>query len=265
MKMPYSSLVAIAFALCTARGENLLVNGSFESPGNLAPDSGLVFVDQDKRLTGWTVALPDTNSSVALFHGMYLPQLDFMPVDGEYQLVFNGGNRPAGGIIAQTFDTISGEDYEITFFVGRLGDGPGQVSLTASVTSDKGQQLATLMAVPPPHGYGYRMQLVFKATTARSTLFFTDTSPETISVDIALDDVVVSPLIPEATIRVSQVEICWSSLADRTYQVQYQSQLTTNMWTNLGAPMKGTGASMCTFDPVAADAPPRFYRVVKLP
>ncbi|MFI5224697.1 MAG: hypothetical protein ACHQX3_10760, partial [Nitrospirales bacterium] len=38
---------------------------------------------------------------------------------------------------------------------------------------------------------------------------------------------------PLATIRASQVEVCWNSISNLTYQVQYRSDLTTNLWTSL--------------------------------
>jgi hypothetical protein len=239
-------------------------NGSFELPGGLPADSFVILADGDTTLTGWTISGPNTNSGIAWHNGIKLPELDFLPVDGAYHIVFNGGNRPAGDLIAQTFDTTPGVDYEVTFHVGQLGSGAGQVSLTASVTSSTGQQLASLVATPPAHGYGSRQQLVFGATTERTTLFFTDTSSATVSVDVALDNVAVSPLAPEATIRVSQVEVWWGSLSDRTYQIQYRSDLTTNMWTNLGAPIQGTGSPICVYDSVSSE-PRRFYRIVKLP
>ena len=38
---------------------------------------------------------------------------------------------------------------------------------------------------------------------------------------------------PLVTIRASQVEVCWNSISNLTYQVQYRSDLTTNLWTSL--------------------------------
>ncbi len=235
-------------------------NGSFELPGGIPPNSEVKLAGGDSTLTGWTIA----GQGIDLHNGMSLPELDFLPVDGEYHIVFNGGDRPAGDLIAQTFDTSPGVDYEVTFYVGRLGSGAGQVGLTASVTSSTGQQLGSLVATPPAHGYGNRQQLVFAATTELTTLFFTDTSSATVAVDIALDSVAVLPLAPEATIRVSQVEVCWSPLLNRTYQLQYRSDLTTNIWTNLGAPIQGTDSPICIYDSVGSESR-RFYRVIKLP
>jgi hypothetical protein len=66
---------------------------------------------------------------------------------------------------------------------------------------------------------------------------------------------------PLVTIRASQVEVCWNSVSNLTYQVQYRSDLTTNVWTSLVDCVRSTGSTSCVFDPVVAGQPQRFYRV----
>ena len=67
---------------------------------------------------------------------------------------------------------------------------------------------------------------------------------------------------PTSTIRVSQVEVCWNSVTNLLYQVQYKSALTANEWTNLGPPVTGTGSD-CITDAVTSEQ--RFYRVILAP
>jgi len=67
---------------------------------------------------------------------------------------------------------------------------------------------------------------------------------------------------PLVTIRASQVEVCWNSISNLTYQVQYRSNLTTNVWTSLVDCVRSTGSTSCIFDPVVVGQPQRFYRVV---
>ena len=67
---------------------------------------------------------------------------------------------------------------------------------------------------------------------------------------------------PLVTIRASQVEVCWNSKSNLTYQVQYRSNLTTNLWTSLTNCVRSTGSKTCIADPIAAGQPQRFYRVV---
>jgi hypothetical protein len=67
---------------------------------------------------------------------------------------------------------------------------------------------------------------------------------------------------PLVTIRASQVEVCWNSISNLTYQVQYRSDLTTNVWTSLVDCVRSTGSTTCIVDPVVVGQPPRFYRAV---
>ena len=65
-----------------------------------------------------------------------------------------------------------------------------------------------------------------------------------------------------ATIRASQVEVCWKSQSNLTYQVQYRSDLTTNLWTSLGDCIRSTNSTSCVYDPIVVGQPQRFYRIV---
>ena len=66
---------------------------------------------------------------------------------------------------------------------------------------------------------------------------------------------------PLVTIRASQVELCWNSISNLTYQVQYRSELTTNVWTSLVDCVRSVGSTSCIFDSVVVGQPQRFYRI----
>ena len=68
---------------------------------------------------------------------------------------------------------------------------------------------------------------------------------------------------PLVTIRASQVEVCWNSISNLTYQVQYRSDLTTNVWTSLVDCVRSVGSTSCIIDPVVVGQPQRFYRVAQ--
>lgn len=63
-------------------------------------------------------------------------------------------------------------------------------------------------------------------------------------------------------IRVSQVEVCWTSRSNTTYQVQYRSTLTTNEWLPLLTCVRATNSTTCYYDSVLVGQPQRFYRAV---
>jgi hypothetical protein len=72
------------------------------------------------------------------------------------------------------------------------------------------------------------------------------------------------PRLLRVSIMVADVDVCWNSKSNATYQVEYQSELTTNVWTVLRSPVPGTGSSQCITDAVRGQEK-RFYRVRELP
>jgi hypothetical protein len=67
-----------------------------------------------------------------------------------------------------------------------------------------------------------------------------------------------------ATVRVRDLDICWNSSTNRTYQVEYRSDATTNLWVGLGSPVQGNGTTNCVVDSVP-EVPSKLYRVRVLP
>ena len=65
----------------------------------------------------------------------------------------------------------------------------------------------------------------------------------------------------QASIRASEVEVCWNAGAGIFYQIEYRTNLPGIPWLPLGLPIAGTDSKMCITDKVPADAPRRFYRV----
>ncbi|HXG48666.1 MAG TPA: LamG-like jellyroll fold domain-containing protein, partial [Methylomirabilota bacterium] len=168
----------------------LLVNGSFEIPG-LALNTGVALTNGDAGLTGWTVI----SDYVGRINGE-IGELDFPAADGTHHLLFNSGNRPTGGAVSQSFNTVAGFSYALDFRVGRIGTGPGVMQLLATLRSAGSNVLASRTAIPPAHGYGAAEHLEFIATTAVTTLEFLDTSTATLGVDVLLDAVSVTQLAP---------------------------------------------------------------------
>ena len=68
--------------------------------------------------------------------------------------------------------------------------------------------------------------------------------------------------LPQISIRISQVELCWDTSTNAAYQLQYRSTLTTNNWvpffTNY---WPGTGGILCTNEAVYPGQSQRFYQV----
>ena len=80
-----------------------------------------------------------------------------------------------------------------------------------------------------------------------------------------IDTVALERLPVLSPIRVSEVEIRWETVTTKAYQVQYRSNLTTNLWTDWGVLIDGNGTTNCVKDVVPSGEPRRFYRVVTGP
>lgn len=57
----------------------------------------------------------------------------------------------------------------------------------------------------------------------------------------------------------------WNTLVGQAYQVQYKSNLTSAIWTNLGSAITATGSTAIASDVLASTNSSRFYRIVLLP
>lgn len=68
---------------------------------------------------------------------------------------------------------------------------------------------------------------------------------------------------PAITIRTSQVEVCWDSLPEATYRVEWRTDVSPAGWTPLVECVRSTGATTCVQDSLPPGAARRFYRVMK--
>jgi hypothetical protein len=238
-----SSLIITA---ATMPAQNLLVNGSFELP--VLSSNGVWLPPGSTNLTGWTMG---TNGA-----GTLLVRSSPQPsaVDG-MQFIGLGGTT-----LIQSFQTPIGEIYEASFDVGSFR---GSIrGVLAEAMSSTGDVLASVSAPAPGQiGWASKTRFRFGAATPTSTIRFT--APGGANLDLTLDDVSVERVTPHLSIECSEVRVCWESQTNQTYQLQCRSELTTNVWTDLGTPLQGNGETNCTVQPVAE--PPRFYRVVRLP
>jgi hypothetical protein len=260
LKLLLLTLLVSLFA--AASPAQTLTNGSFELPG-IPLGSSLDLPQSDTRLVGWTIG--GIGGHVSLVNGINSNVgIDFPAIDGTSQLSFNGGNLVSGTFISQKVSTITGEVYEVSFYVGRLGNGGGGQSLVASAISDSGAVLTNLVAVPPSHGYGSKQVFTFMAASTNTTIKFLDTSTSTVSVDTVLDAVSMTRLTGVVSIEVAYLAICWYTKTNTYYQLQFKSEATTNLWTAFGQPVLGTGGRTCLMDRPKGQ-PKRFYRVMTLP
>jgi uncharacterized repeat protein (TIGR03803 family) len=73
-----------------------------------------------------------------------------------------------------------------------------------------------------------------------------------------------APVLQAVTLTNGTLSLTWSTEAGEMYQLQYNSDLSSTNWTNLGSPAAATGATLSAADSVT-NAPRRFYRLALLP
>lgn len=240
-------------------------NGSFEEGAHVDDGAFLDLDTGDQRLFGWRVT--GAGGTLDVFNGAMPPGIPFGAVDGTRYLLFNGGDFPPGRQIEQTFDTVVGLTYTVSFSVGRVGGGTGLGRITAAAFSHAGTVLGSIDASTSEKDafkWLSPVSFTFAAATQETTLRFTDTSVATVGTDVLLDAVSVSKVGPEAKVALYPgIEVTGD--VGKTYEVQYRDGLEeTAAWQQL-AVIKLEQPSELVFDPSGLNSKYRFYRIVERP
>ena len=186
----------------------------------------------------------------------------FPAAEGLREIKFNSANQSPGSWIAQTFDTVVGGAYAVSFQVGRTGAGQGTMSLTSSAKSEAGNVLGELMIAQASLGYSGTNRLLFTAESTRTTLKFLDSSIATVSVDVLLDNIAVHFLPRQLGGFVLSNGVFYFALngpAGGHYVIQVSSNLVN--WTPLYTNTIPASGVLIITDPVSGKAR-RFFRAV---
>jgi hypothetical protein len=244
-------LVASSIGLFSVHcyAQNLIVNGSFETP--FLP-TGANYWQPASELAPW-------QSGGAFFEIWVSPLTNELAADGRQHLEIQSTD---GGTTSvwQTVTTVVGEDYQLRFYHSP------RPTVHSALTVSLNSQIIAAFDEDGSALTGFRWRKFktnFTATATATTVTFSDSPPQGAGTHI--DNVVLERLPLRSTLRVSEVELCWDTVVGKVYQVQYRSQLTTNLWLPFGAPRQGIGAADCVRDTVPSDEPHRFYRVMTVP
>lgn len=159
------------------------INGSFETSSTNPGATFATLAGGSTAINGWVVG----GDSIDYIGGYWNAQNGSRSID-------LSGNAP--GSIAQTFDTVIGQVYNVTFFLGANGDGPPP-SKTVSVGATgnaTGNYSVGSTPFPPNVTAWSPFNYVFTASGTSTTLTFTSTG--TTAFGAALDNVNVTA-VPE--------------------------------------------------------------------
>jgi hypothetical protein len=245
---------ALALGPGNCIAQNLLTNGSFELIAYPSNHTASLFAGT-ASLPGWVLQ----GAGSAFIVTMPLINSPFGALDGKQFFDFNDSTLT----LSQSFPTEPGGIYEVAFSGAYFQGGRTNMQIIAHVLSTNNTVLAALTApAPGPYPSWVPFRFRFAATTPISTLQFHSTNA-TGNLDLAMDAVSVQEIARGLTIDVSQVRLCWASETNRTYQLQYSTNLAANAWTDLGGPIPGIGGIDCSYQQVVE--PQRSYRIVLLP
>jgi hypothetical protein len=186
----------LATALCllapfTAHA-NLLKDPSFEKP--VVPAGNLSRFTNGQKIGAWTVTGASGNVDVISSTFTY-DGFTYNAKAGKQWLDLTGASQTATGV-AQTFATITGATYLLTFSVGSVYDTGGVVGTTSTVHVYNG---STLLQTVIGHGkkgtttqHWTVFKITFTATSAKTTLSFINGDPSN-DTDCGIDAVSVVP------------------------------------------------------------------------
>lgn len=190
---------AFAFATAPVAAQNLITNGSFETP--IVPAGSFTdFPSGSTLITGWTVFGPA--GGVSIVSGSFSQSGVTTPAQSGAQLLDltgNGTNSTEG--VQQTVATIPGHQYQLTYFIGNNSSGSFfGITSTVNVLINGVQVFSdTNSAVNLTSLTWQQFTHTFVASTASTTIGFQNADPPADSAN-GLDNVVLTDLTPAAAV-----------------------------------------------------------------
>lgn len=200
MKAIALAFLALLGQLSTsAFAQNLITNGSFESPV-VSPTGYTEFPVGDSALSGWTVFGP-SGMNVAIVGGSLASSgVTFPAQDGVQWLDLSGTNSRNTEGVQQSVTTVAGRQYQLSFYIGNTtGGGVFGSTSTVEVLVDGAVAFTdTNSAINATSLTWQQYSHTFVATGSTTTIGFRNADPANDD-NNSLDNVVLTEVAPTAT------------------------------------------------------------------
>ena len=175
-------------------------------------------------------------------------------VVGAYDFGYDIGPSNQMAYVDYPMDLNAGQEYSIGFF---------DTDLSSSFV------LAELYFIPPTGGFIVAPQLTnYSSFTITTAGVFTNflTNVFLLGANFTFEQAVATPrpVFTGIAIAGGNVTLIWESVSNRTYQVEFNTNLNFNNWNPL-APFVTASSNSATYTETFSDNPQRFYRVKLLP
>jgi len=190
---------ALVGATPAAAAVNLLADGDFEGLGT--PDGGFKVFQGGQTAGGWQVLGPTRGGSAQLLSTHYTePNIAFVAESGDASMDLSGPDNvgPDAGI-AQTIDTVKGQIYRLSFWVGNADNNNGNFPLpsTVDLRIGGGERQHFTNAASTRRGVNWMLvQTTFTGTGSPTEVAFLNGTPKG-DAETGLDDVRLSLGVPE--------------------------------------------------------------------
>jgi hypothetical protein len=242
----------------SAAAQNLIRNGSFESPV-IASNSYQAITPTD-----WFAA----GAADAFLHNGDSGDPSVWPLPQDGQQFGNTANAASAYSLSQTF-TVTNPGIHVLRWYDSSGHSGGFTTSPYSVAIlGGGSQIVVSNNFDAYHA-------TFGAWEVRSNQVFLASGTYTLrflaggvfhGLDSLIDNVSLEQLPSDdllASIHCSAVDICWAGRTNQLYQVQYSTNVSDTNWFDFGSPVLGTGTN-CVTDGING-MEHRFYRIIRVP
>jgi hypothetical protein len=250
--------------------------------GNQTTAADITAKNATVKANDWIKTYGDT----VTFSGVEFTASGFVPGDSVTSVTLTSGGAPAAAgvgdypIVPSAAQGTGVSNYNISYSNGTLSVGKAVVTATADDLArpvGEANPPLTIRYSGFVNGEGVgALDSLPTASTAATVNSPAGAYPITLTggadnnYEIVLVDGILTvtntlqPFILSITANEGAAAITWSSIAGRTYRVQYKNNLTDANWTDLSPDVTATGVTASKTDNVGTQ-PRRFYQVVLLP